>query len=202
MRATAIIAGAERIEILTPPDLNRVDRNPRMSSSRTAEPALCRDPVLASASARAEDAPARAARAVGAAALHAADPLLTDIGVKQSLGLVVPGMLTELERNVTNTRPEIKDSLRETLRAIQPEFDKTAVQMLDQAEALLASQMSEKEIADVAAFFDSPAGKKYLAVEPVFFQKFSGLAEPWRQKLSTDILARAREEMKKKGVEF
>ncbi len=111
-------------------------------------------------------------------------------------------MLTELERNVTNTRPEIKDSLRETLRAIQPEFDKSALQMLNQAAAILASQMSEKEIEDVAAFFDSPAGKKYLAVEPVFLQKFSAVAEPWRQQLSTDILARAREEMKKKGVEF
>ena len=62
--------------------------------------------------------------------------------------------------------------------------------------------MSEKELQDVAAFFESPAGKKYLAVEPVFLQKLSAVAEPWRQKLTTDILARAREEMKKKGVEF
>ena len=62
--------------------------------------------------------------------------------------------------------------------------------------------MSEKELQDVAAFFESPAGKKYLTVEPVFLQKLSAVAEPWRQKLTTDILARAREEMKKKGVEF
>ena len=62
--------------------------------------------------------------------------------------------------------------------------------------------MSEKEIVDAAAFFDSPTGKKYLAIEPVFRQKFSSVAVPWQDKLSTDILVRAREEMRKKGVEF
>ena len=111
-------------------------------------------------------------------------------------------MMAELEQNVTKTRPEIRDSLRQTLQAIKPEFDKTAEQTYNTAATLLAQQMSEKEIVDVAAFFESPAGKKYLVVEPVFRQKFSGVAVPWQDKLSTDILVRAREEMRKKGIEF
>ena len=110
--------------------------------------------------------------------------------------------MTQLERTVTSTRPEIKDSLRETLRAIQPEFDKSAQKMYTQAAVLLASQMSEKDLQDVAAFFASPAGKNYLTAEPVFLQKFAALAQPWREQLSTDIMARAREEMKKKGIDF
>ena len=174
-----------------------------MSAARTFRVLLLATTVFASASAWAAETTAPAAAPPPSpAALVAANAILADIGVKQSLGLVVPGMLTELERNVTNTRPEIKDSLRETLRAIQPEFDKSAVQMLNQTATILASQMSEKEIEDVAAFFDTPAGKKYLAIEPVFLQKFQAVAEPWRQQLSVDILTRARAEMKKKGVEF
>jgi hypothetical protein len=136
------------------------------------------------------------------AAIAAADTILADVGIKQSIALVVPAMMTELEQNVTKTRPEIRDSLRQTLQAIKPEFDKTAEQTYNAAATLLAQQMSEKEIVDVAAFFESPAGKKYLVVEPVFRQKFSGVAVPWQDKLSTDILVRAREEMRKKGIEF
>src|SRR5271166_6021956 len=147
-------------------------------------------------------APAAPAGAPTAAAVAAAGDVLDDLGVKRTIALIVPGMMTELERNVTVTRPEIKDSLRETLRSIQPEFDKSAQDVFNKAATLLAEQMSEKEIKDVAAFFASPSGKTYLAAEPVFFQKFTALAEPWRQQLSTDILARAREEMKKKGVDF
>ncbi|HXW19994.1 MAG TPA: DUF2059 domain-containing protein [Roseiarcus sp.] len=136
------------------------------------------------------------------AAVAAADKILGDIGLKQSIAIVVPGMMAELETNVTRTRPEIRDSLRATLKAIQPEFDQTAKQTYSEAAALLASQMSEKDIADVAAFFDSPAGKKYVEVTPVFLQKLSDVTGAWREKLSTDILVRARQEMKKKGVEF
>jgi hypothetical protein len=143
-----------------------------------------------------------AAPAPSPAAIAAADTILGDIGIKQTISLVVPGMLTQLESNVTRTRPEIKESLRQTLRSIQPEFDKTAVQTFNSAAAILASQMSEKEIVELAAFFESPLGKKYVAMEPVFLQSLSDVVAPWREQLSTDIMVRAREEMKKKGVEF
>jgi hypothetical protein len=136
------------------------------------------------------------------AAIAAADTILGDMGVKQSVALVVPGMMAELETNVTRTRPEIKASLRETLKAIQPEFDKTARETYNSAATVLASQLSEKEIVDLAAFFESPLGKKYLTTWPAFLQKLPDVVGPWREKLSTEIVVRAREEMKKKGVEF
>ncbi|MGH6797884.1 MAG: DUF2059 domain-containing protein, partial [Roseiarcus sp.] len=147
-------------------------------------------------------ATAPAPAAPSAAALAAADTILGVIGLKQSIALVVPGMMAELETNVTRTRPEIRNSLRATLKAIQPEFDQTAKQTYGEAAALLASQMGEKDITEVAAFFESPAGKKYVEVTPVFLQKLSDVTGPWREKLSTDILVRARGEMKKKGIDF
>jgi uncharacterized protein len=136
------------------------------------------------------------------AAIAAADTILNTIGLKQSIAIVVPGMMQELETNVTRTRPEIRDSLRATLKTIQPEFDQTARQTYIQAEGLLAAQMSEQEITQVAAFFNSPAGKKYVQVTPVFLQNLGDVTGAWREKLSTDILERARAEMKKKGVDF
>ena len=153
-------------------------------------------------------APAPAAKAPAAssspspAAIAAADKILGDIGLKESIAIVVPGMMAELETNVARTRPEIRDSLHATLKAIQPEFDQTAKQTYITAATLLAQQMSEKDIADVAAFFESPAGKKYVEVTPVFMQKLSDVTGAWREKLSTDILERARQEMKKKGIDF
>jgi uncharacterized protein len=163
------------------------------SAAETAPPAA---PAPAAPSAAA--APA----APSPAAIAAADKILGDIGLKQSIAIVVPGMMAELETNVTRTRPEIRDSLRATLKVIQPEFDQTAKQTYTEAATLLASQMSEKDIAEVAAFFESPAGKKYVEVTPVFLQNLSDVTGAWREKLSTDILERARAEMKKKGVDF
>ena len=175
-----------------------------MSVLRTARSFFLAAALFGSANALAADsaAPAAPAPPPSAAAVTAADAILGDLGIKQSIALIVPEMMTQLERTVTSTRPEIKDSLRQTLRMIQPEFDKRAEQMYTQAAALLASQMSEKELQDVAAFFDSPVGKKYIAAQPVFLEKFAALARPWREQLSMDIMTRAREEMKKKGIEL
>jgi uncharacterized protein len=173
-----------------------------LAASIVAAGAQQTTPPAASPAAPAPAAPAAAPGAPSAAAIAAADRILGDIGVKQSIALVVPGMMAELEGNVTRTRPEIKDSLRATLKAIQPEFDATAKQAYDQAATLLASEMSEKEITDVAAFFDSPTGKKYISITPVFLQRLADVTAPWRDKLSTDIVTRSREEMKKKGVDF
>jgi uncharacterized protein len=168
--------------------------------SVSAQAADTTPPVTAPA-APAAPAPS-AAPGPSPAALSAADTILNTIGLKQSIAIVVPGMMQELETNVTRTRPEIKDSLRATLKAIQPEFDQTARQTYTQAEGLLASQMSEQDITQVAAFFESPAGKKYIQVTPVFLQNLGDVTGAWREKLSTDILTRARMEMKKKGVDF
>jgi hypothetical protein len=159
----------------------------------TTPPAVPAAPPAPAASAPATPSPA---------AIAAADKILSTIGLKQSIAIVVPGMMAELETNVTRTRPEIKDSLRATLKGIQPEFDQTARQTYAQAESLLASQMPEQDITQVAAFFDSPAGKKYVQVTPVFLQNLGDVTGAWREKLSTDILERARAEMKKKGVDF
>jgi uncharacterized protein len=159
----------------------------------TTPPAAPAPPAAAAAAAPAAPSPA---------AIAAADTILGTIGLKQSIAIVVPGMMQELETNVTRTRPEIRDSLRATLKAIQPEFDQTARQTYIQAESMIASLMSEQDITQVAAFFSSPAGKKYVEVTPVFLQNLTDVTGNWREKLSTDILERARAEMKKKGVDF
>jgi uncharacterized protein len=174
-----------------------------LSVTQTAKGLLLGAALLAGSGAFAAESAAPAAPPPPSpAAITAADTILGEIGVKESIALIVPGMMTQLERNVTSTRPEIRDSLRQTLHAIQPEFDKGAERMYTEGAELLASLMSEKELQDVAVFFGSPAGKKYLGTEPVFLQKFAALVGPWRDQMSTDMMTRAREEMKKKGITF
>jgi hypothetical protein len=45
-------------------------------------------------------------------------------------------------------------------------------------------------------------GKKWALIEPASLQRVYEITEQYGQKWSTDILVRAREEMKKKGAEF
>ncbi|MGO4870723.1 MAG: DUF2059 domain-containing protein [Roseiarcus sp.] len=136
------------------------------------------------------------------AALNYANQILVDVGIKPSLDMMVPEMLSGLDRNITATRPELKDSLRATLVAIEPEFVKSEQGIVAESAKFLASRMTEQELKDTVTFFDTPSGKKYLATQPVLVQQVGQLARAWREQLSTDILARAHEEMKKKGTDF
>lgn len=150
--------------------------------------------ALASAGARADEPTP--------AALKYASQFFADIGMKQTFDQVVPALLAELERNVTATHPELKDPLHATLLAIQPEFAKTEDAVLADSAKALAARLSEDELKQVVAFFESAAGKKFVAVQPEVLQQVGVLARAWREKLSTDILSRAREDMKAKGYSF
>jgi hypothetical protein len=136
------------------------------------------------------------------AALNYANQILVDTGMKTSLDRVVPGMLGQLEHNVTATRPELKDPLHATLLAIEPEFVKTEEGVLAGSAKFLASQMTEQELKDTAGFYESATGKKYIITESALMNDVTTRAGAWRQQLSTEIVTRAREEMKKKGYEF
>lgn len=176
-----------------------------MFAKRTAAALILGTVFFAVPPAFAQDAAPAAPAAPAAmspAADAATDQILNAMGIKRTLELIIPGMMTEFEQNVATTRPDLREPLRQTLQGIKPEFDKQALGVYVQAKALLGSMMSEKELVEVATFFTSPTGQKLLATQPVFFQKFNELMASWRQQVSSDIVTQARAEMKKNGHDF
>ena len=136
------------------------------------------------------------------AALESARAVITASGMTRSFDLIIPEMFGELERSVTATRPEIKDSLHTTLVALVPEFVKSEQEVVDGAARVLAKYMTDQELKDAATFFASASGKKYVQAQPLAFNEIMGVVQNWRERMSTDVLTRARAEMKKKGVDF
>jgi hypothetical protein len=136
------------------------------------------------------------------AALGYAQVIFADMGLKPALDRIVPTLLAELERNVTMTHPELKTPLDDALKAIEPEFVKTEEDLLTDLAKYLATQLSEQELEDVAGFYESPVGKKFMAAQPNLILELGSRARDWRAKLETDMLTRARAEMAKKGYSF
>jgi hypothetical protein len=152
--------------------------------------------TIAVSAAHADDAPIAAPTP---AAIETAKSVIISSGMTHSFGAVIPEIFGALERNVLATRPELKDPLHTVLLSLVPEFSKTEQGVIDAAGLALAKRMSEQELKDTAAFFNSPSGKKYVAAQPQAFNDIFAALNEWRQKLSVDVLTRAREELKKKG---
>jgi hypothetical protein len=136
------------------------------------------------------------------AAIQGASRLIAELGLIQSLNVVVPVLFGEFEKNVVATRPELKDPLHQVLVSLVPEFQKGEPAVLEDVARVMASKLTEAEIKEVLAFYESPTGKKFVAAEPALVNELQVAGSNWRQKLADDLLPRVREELKKKGVDF
>ena len=135
-------------------------------------------------------------------ALALASQIIADIGLKASVDGEVPSLALEIQTQLAQLHPEMQSTLHEALLTMLPEFQKADAGVLADIAHVLASKMTEQELKDTQAFFESPTGKKYLAVQPVLLQALAISGNAWRPKLANDMMSRLREEMKKKGYEF
>ena len=156
----------------------------------------------------------QAAAPAPAAAAPAAAPLPTDdqtklgreiavaSGLDKSFVNAVGGMMDQLGRTLTRTRPDMINELRAVMLDNENTFMKEAESMVDLAGKILGSQLTEQELKDTLAYFNSPAGRKYVAGQTVLFDALALAGSNWRDKVSTIMLDKVRAEMKKKGFDF
>lgn len=136
---------------------------------------------------------------ISAAQLALARQIVNGSGLTRSFEATVPQMMVQINQAITRTRPELGPDLKGVLTTLVAEFSPQTSQMVDQAALIFASKMSEAEMKDIAAFFASDSGKKYVSVQPVAVDEVVVAMDEWRKILSGAISERVRAEMKKKG---
>jgi uncharacterized protein len=134
--------------------------------------------------------------------LAAARALVVSSGMSRSFSIIIPQFLEQIGSSLSQTRPEIAQDLSAVLTYIKPEFDKQVDEMIDIAAQIYVKQMSEPDLKAAVAFFESPAGKRYVETQPAFLTEVVTAMQGWQGKISTDMMARVREEMRKKGHEI
>ncbi len=157
----------------------------------------------APAPAPAAPAPAApAAPAPSAAHVAIAKEVVQLSGLSRSFDFVVPQFSEQLRQSFSVTRPEIMKDLTQALQDLRPEFESQREDILNAAARIFAGRMSEADLKEVAAFFKSPAGQRYVAAQPGFMDDFFGEMQAWSRRLSEFMMVRVRAELKKKNIEF
>ena len=134
--------------------------------------------------------------------LAAARTLVLACGMSRSFKVIVPQFMDQIGSSLTQTRPELRADLNAVLTELKPEFDKQVDEMIDIAAQIYVKQMSEHDLKAAVAFFESPAGRQYVETQPAFLTEVVTAMQGWQGKVSTDLMARVRAEMKKKGHEI
>lgn len=134
-----------------------------------------------------------------ASTLAAAREVVETSGMARSFAPMVPDLIAQIVPTITRTHPELTTDLNDVVKQLGPEFQKDGERMTDIAAHVFARRMSEADLKATAAFFKSPAGQKYVEVQPGMLDELVVAMQSWNQQLSNIMFSRIREEMAKKG---
>jgi hypothetical protein len=166
-------------------------------------------PALAQAKKPAQLAPAAntpaantpAAPAYTANHLALAREVMLNSGISRSFDAIIPSFADQIRKQAI-TRPELQKDLDQVLIALQPELELQKQRMIDIAARTYAAKFSEAELTDIANFFRSAAGKRYVEMQPALLDEMVGAMQNWTEEVSEYIMVRTRAEMAKRGFDM
>lgn len=119
-------------------------------------------------------------------------------GMARSFDAILP-QFGEQIRKQTVSRPEMSKDLEDVLTKLQPELELQKQVMINNTARIMARSLSEDELKEVAAFFKSAAGKRYVETQPQVLDEMVRTMQTWTESVSEYVMVRVRAEMQKRG---
>lgn len=110
-------------------------------------------------------------------------------------GVVEQAKLLYLQQN-----PGLAKNLNEIAAKMRKDLQPRFSEIINEIAKLYATHFSEQELKAILAFYNSPAGKKLLAQQPIVGDASMKFAQNWANKLSEQVTAKMGEELKKRGL--
>ncbi len=120
-------------------------------------------------------------------------------GATRAFDTVIPGMLQQAYSMFVQQNPDLQKALQESIVAIRPDLDNRRSEIRDIVALVYTKRFTEPELKDLLAFYRSSTGKKFVGEIPGVLEEAFARTQEWGGKLSEDIVARLRVEMKKRG---
>lgn len=131
--------------------------------------------------------------------LKAAREVVVASGLSQSFESIYGEFVGGVRQNIGSTRPELKKDMEEVLTALKAEADLRRDEIIDSSARIFASKMSEADLKEVAAFFNSPVGQRYNSYRPQVIDEIFTLLQPWSTATSNRLYDLFQAEMRKRG---
>ncbi len=143
--------------------------------------------------------PSAHAQQPSAAVLLIAKELVATTGAVELFGPLIAGVVEQAKLLLLQQNPNLNKDLTEVANKIRTDLRPRFDELTNEVARLYAAHFSEQELKDVLAFYKSPLGKKVLAEQPKVVEASLKFAQNWANSLSDEVMAKMRNEMKKKG---
>jgi uncharacterized protein len=134
------------------------------------------------------------------AAILIAKQILEIKGSKQTVyEPLVRGVIERAKNEFMQTNFMWAKDLNEVAANLEKQYATQADELVDAAARIYASHFTEQELRQILAWDQTPVGRKMMIEEPKAFDEGMAHAGEWGQSFSDEVIARMREEMKKRG---
>lgn len=136
------------------------------------------------------------------ARVAAAKQMMEAAGAARQFDEVMPLIADQMSQSFRRVAPDKGNEISEVFRALVPRFLDRKGELLEQIAALYAAELTLDELNSIVAFYKSPVGAKFAAVQPGIMRQSMALGQRWGQRIGIELDAEARRELKKRGIDL
>lgn len=132
-------------------------------------------------------------------ALASAKELITITGATALFSPLIAGVVEQAKLLYLQQNPALAKDLNEISTRMRNDLQPRFAELTEEVARLYAVNFTEQELKDVLAFYKTTAGKKLLAEQPKIVDSSMKFAQDWANTLSDQVVAKMRDELKKRG---
>jgi hypothetical protein len=134
-----------------------------------------------------------------AAAMVTAKQLIAATAATTVFTPLIAGVVEQAKLLFLQQNPALGKDLNEIAEQMRNELAPRFSELSDEMAMLYATHFTEPELKAILTFYQSPVGKKLLVEQPTVVDASMRYAQDWANKLSDQVIAKMREELKKRG---
>jgi hypothetical protein len=144
-------------------------------------------------------APVANAQQPSPAAMASAKELISITGATTLFSPLIAGVVEQAKVLYLQQNPALSKDLNEIAAQMRTDLQPRFSELTDEVSRLYATTFTEQELKDILAFYKTTAGKKLLGEQPKIVNSSMKFAQEWANTLSDQVIAKMREELKKRG---
>jgi uncharacterized protein len=142
---------------------------------------------------------AATAQQTSVAAVETAKEIVTVSGATALFNPLIPGVVEQAKNLFLQQNPGLARDLNEITAKMRADLAPRFSELTDEVARIYATHFTEAELKQVLAFYKSPVGMKLIVEQPKVGEEGLKFAQDWANKLSDQVMANMRDELKKRG---
>lgn len=134
--------------------------------------------------------------------LQAAWAAVLAIGADEGFDDALPDLATQVQGIMSRRRPDLYAQITDAVYAVAGELVVRRLELNNDVARAWAMQFTEAELNGIVAFYTSPVGVKLTGMLPQMQDATLEVFEAWYDRLGTEMLERAVQELERRGISY